>query len=100
VEEAAVPVARFGLAGDALVLTTDPEADVRRIAGALPSSAGEPRGALSGGLRKRALRDYVARRLDLPAPTAAALAPLGDLAFSLRAELDRLEGRAELPFGG
>jgi len=99
VEEASVAVARFGLAGDSFVLTTDPAADVRRVAGAPPSSAGEPRGALSGRLRSRALRELLLRRLGLSPPAAQSLSPLGDLSFWLRAELDRLEARAELPIG-
>jgi hypothetical protein len=102
VRRAGRTIARYAVVGRVFLVTTDPAANLARIAAARPAGATttERRGALTIRLQGSALQDLVVRLLRLPPIAKLALAQLGGATAAVRAELDRVEGAIDVLISG
>ncbi len=95
------PVARVGVLGEALVLSTDERADLQVLADAFPESPDEEaRGAFSARLSAERLVELVGERLGLPDGAQEALGPLGTVTIRARGETEAVSGVVRVAVGG
>lgn len=91
------PVASFGVFGDALVVSSDPAADLQLAADTPPGEKLARKGALYATATDDVLEDLLVDRLGLPAVARLALGPLGDPVLTARSETDTLRFELFLP---
>lgn len=95
------PQAVLGVRDDLLLVSTDPNADLDAIAGALDDGETPPaRGALRATLTPTLLADALVSRLGLPGGVRAVAQSLGEITATAHAELGSFTVRLEVPVSG
>lgn len=94
------PVARVGVLGEALVLSTDESADLQLLADAFPESPDEgARGAFSARLSVERLVELLGDRLGLSSEVERVLGPLDTVTLRARGETEAVSGVVRVAVG-